>query len=390
VIRHPKQNGKVKVTLILRDETGRYVWNSELIYNELKFSEPPNNDIIVEPLPPRPSEEVDENLLNSLGAFLGPKEKNIVNAFIKATADLVASEDKLLIAKKFGLDIDISLKRTPPIVFDDKLDPTSSRLLLSHLGISALNNYDELFSVQRFNDPLSRFNYLQNFANLDKTREREVYKVGIIRAESNQDETSIFENQGGSEQFTNFINAVGWMVNLNEHTGFSGGLDPKVSGNKAPYFANYDYEVIFQVSTLMPNKEKSTKQIHKTRLIKNNSVLISWVEDLEGYNPPTESTHKINIIVHPLPSQLFLIKIKLSQVEPDKPALLVGPLVDNMVVSKHILGTVVRQTTINAAKAFREDTRKPVTIRKFLIEDFINRNKVEQPVHHYFASQFAC
>jgi hypothetical protein len=59
-----------------------------------------------------------------------------------------------------------------------------------------------------------------------------------------------------------------------------------------------DCEVIFQVSTLMPNKEPSTKvrsifedlivtfalqQIHKTRLVNNNKVLITWCEDLDNY-----------------------------------------------------------------------------------------------------------
>jgi hypothetical protein len=178
------------------------------------------------------------------------------------------------------------------------------------------------------------------------------------------------------------------MVNINNHNGFNGGLDYKINGSFAPYYSNYDLEIIFQVSTLMPNKDKSTKQIHKTRFIKNNSVLISWVEDLDEYKPPSESLHKMNIIIHPLQSELYLIKIKLTQQEGEKPISLIGPLVDNVIVSKHILGNVVRQTAINAAKSFREDIRKPITIRKFLIEDFINRNKVEQPLHLYFASQF--
>lgn len=60
-------------------------------------------------------------------------------------------------------------------------------------------------------------------------------------------------------------------MNLNDHVGYIGGLDPKVTGTIAPYFANYDLEVIFQVATLMPNKESNTKQVILFPQIKSNS-----------------------------------------------------------------------------------------------------------------------
>jgi hypothetical protein len=59
-----------------------------------------------------------------------------------------------------------------------------------------------------------------------------------------------------------------------------------------------------------------------------------------------------------------------------------------MIVSKFILPTVVRNTAINAAKILREDPTKPYVIRKFMIEDFISRYRVDVPVHAYLASQF--
>lgn len=76
-------------------------------------------------------------------------------------------------------------------------------------------------------------------------------------------------------------------VNINEHKGFLGGLDPKITGPISPYWASFDIflfyyflflyiylllflnvEVMFQVTTLMPNVD--SKQIHKSRLINNN------------------------------------------------------------------------------------------------------------------------
>jgi len=58
-----------------------------------------------------------------------------------------------------------------------------------------------------------------------------------------------------------------------------------------------------------------------------------------------------------------------------------------MVVGPHILSTVIRQTAINVSKALQEDKGKPFTIRKFLIETFIQKNKQEQPLHHHLAAQ---
>ena len=72
--------------------------------------------------------------------------------------------------------MDVSLKRPEPLVIDDNLDPTASRLMLSHLGLLSLENFDELMMVQKFNDPDRKFNYLQNFAVLDKSKEYESFK----------------------------------------------------------------------------------------------------------------------------------------------------------------------------------------------------------------------
>jgi len=254
------------------------------------------------------------------------------------------------------------------------------------LGVLSWQNFDEFLSVQKFNDADRKFNYLQNFSVLDKTKERENYQIGVVYAPKGQD-VDVFECQGGSGEYVKFVKNLGWLVNLNNHTGFFGGLDPKVTGPIAPYYAAYDVEVVFQVATLMPNKESVTKQIHKTRLINNNKVLISWAEDLDSYRPPADSAYTTNIIIHPLPSQLFQLKIMLRG-DDIQSLPFIGPALDNMVVSSYVLASIVRQTAINAARFSKEDRSKPITIRRFMIEDFVQRNKVELTAAQYFASHF--
>jgi len=397
VIRHSREKGtKIKATIILRDESGKYAWESELNYSPTPFTQLPDDDKLSrEEKKKHPIDEVDEGLLGTLSGFLNDQEKRIHDKVLKLTDTVVNNQNRVLNAKKFGLNVDVAVRRPVSQIPDDSLDPTSARLFLSHLGITSLDMFEDLIPLQKFNDPDHKFNYLQNFTVLDKTKERDTHQIGVLYFDKGQSDLDVFENQGGSPAYQKFIKNLGWLVDLNNHTGFTGGLDPKVTGQIFPYFANYDSEVVFQVGTLMPNKESNTRQMHKTRLILNNRVLISWVEDIGNYKIPTESGANTNIVIHPLPSNLYQIKV-ISRVTPEQQQQspnfevpLVGPAVDNAVVSPHVLPLIVRQTAINAARALKEDKTKQFTVRRFLIEDFILRNKVEIPFHQYLASQFS-
>lgn len=71
------------------------------------------------------------------------------------------------------------------------------------------------------------------------TSRRETFQFGILYFIKGQDEVQMLENQGGSKDYQKFVSSVGWIVQLSEHNGFAGGLDPKVTGSLTPYFANY-------------------------------------------------------------------------------------------------------------------------------------------------------
>jgi len=311
IIRHSREKGtKIKATVILRDESGKYAWETELNYSPTPYNQLPDDDkLSKEEKKTHEIEEVDEGLLGTLSGFLNAQEKRIHDKVLKLTDTVVNNQNKVLTPKKFGRNVDVALKRPTAVINDDSLDPTAARLFLSHIGITSMDMFEDLIPLQKFNDPDHKFNYLQNFTVLDKTKERDTHQVGVLYFDKGQSDVDVFENQGGSPAYQKFVKNLGWLVDMNNHTGFTGGLDPKVTGQIAPYFANYDAEVIFQVGTLMPNKEANTRQMHKTRLILNNRVLISWVEDIGNYKIPIESGANTNIIIHPLPSNLFQIKV---------------------------------------------------------------------------------
>ena len=61
----------------------------------------------------------------------------------------------------------------------------------------------------------------------------------------------LFSIEKGSEAYQDFVNGLGWEVDLNEHIGYQGQLNPIATGNTAMYFANWECELMFHVSTMM-------------------------------------------------------------------------------------------------------------------------------------------
>jgi hypothetical protein len=245
-----------------------------------------------------------------------------------------------------------------------------------------------MFSLLQ-SDPSKPFNFLQNFKNLDSTPERECLQIGVIYVpESGMSMQQIFDNEKGTQDYFDFLSALGWVVDLNTHTGFAGGLDPKATGDLTPYYADLYTEAIFHVSTMMP--DRGGTQVHKRRLVLADRVLISWVEDVTQYRFELLEDCKaaVNIVISPLPSGLYRVRIinKHHKVRD------VGPLLDEMIVSKHILSFLVRLTSINASRAVAwqdKETVQPLALRKQHIDDFGRKHKLDVSLSKFYASQFS-
>lgn len=68
-----------------------------------------------------------------------------------------------------------------------------------------------------------------------------------------------------------------------------------------------------------------------------------------------------------------------------------GPLLSDVVVSRHILPYTVRATAIQACRlaAKASPNLRPLSQRKFIIEDFKQRNTVSVPLSKLYGAQFA-
>jgi hypothetical protein len=217
---------------------------------------------------------------------------------------------------------------------------------------------------------------------LDTNPVRECHKIGVIYVARGQDnQRAIMMNSSGSKLYEEFLQGLGWIINVEQHLGFLGGLEWKSTGPHSIYWANSLYECMFHVVTMMPTKPKQLdpQQIHKKRQVGNDHVHIVWSEHSRDYRPSTISSefNDAHIVIYPFASnsphspQLFRIQIHAKASVP-----LFGPLLDGQIVPWNLLAVLVRLTALNANRAIRYSTTgygRPYPTRKKYLDDCIGK-----------------
>eukprot|EP01091_Cochliopodium_minus_P015427 TRINITY_DN5489_c0_g1_i1.p1 TRINITY_DN5489_c0_g1~~TRINITY_DN5489_c0_g1_i1.p1 ORF type:complete len:1118 (+),score=337.64 TRINITY_DN5489_c0_g1_i1:43-3396(+) len=348
IIRYPRVDNNIKITLLIRNVAGRFAWNLSLNYfpeDYVKVVPPkPENEQYI----PKISEQVpkSEEFLKILTDFFDEAEERAHSKILNETTAREKKQSKMLAEREYNLNTNVSIERTEPPPYNAKLyDTLAMRIFLSSFGFSSLSNKGRI----RFLREKEMDAYLKFIDKVDSTPERECVDIGIVyipnKSGERISENEIFSVQGGSPAYIHFINSIGWEINLENHLGFKGGLDPKVNGTLTRYYSDLNVEIVFYICSLMPNKEEP--QSHKKELINKTRVMITWVENINKYEPSVIDTDNFaNIVIHPLINGLFLIRIFKKQINQ-----LFGPLLDEMIVSKHILGAAVRQTALSATRA---------------------------------------
>ncbi|WAR18389.1 RGPA1-like protein [Mya arenaria] len=223
-------------------------------------------------------------------------------------------------------------------------DPSSPfqmcRMLIDQMGFLSWDNRCQ-FDLLKKTDKL-----LREIKNMDAQKCRETHKFAVIYvAEGQEDKNSILSNPGSSAAFEHFVAGLGWEVDLEMHKGFLGGLQQnKTTGDTAPYFATPTLEIVYHVSTRIPEGSEESRHI-KMRHLGNDEVHIVWSEHTRDYRRgiiPTEFGDVL-IIIYPLPCGLYRIHIDRK---PEIP--LFGPLFNGAIVDHKVLPGLVRATAINA------------------------------------------
>ena len=188
----------------------------------------------------------------------------------------------------------------------------------------------------------------------------------------------IYKNYQGSPQYQEFVESLGWEVDLSSHPGYCGGLEPDMcQGGKALYYCDSTTEIIYHEATRLQTDETDTKQLKLKRHIGNDHVHIIWNEHVRDYKFDTIGGDFGNaqIVITPLPNQLFAI-----DVYKDETVMAFGPLQRHNVVTIQYLGSLVRHTALNAYRMSHASAgiieQHPFTLRKETIDIISARHKI--------------
>ncbi|KAJ6253237.1 rho gtpase-activating protein [Anaeramoeba flamelloides] len=280
----------------------------------------------------------------------------------------------------FPTDEKIIPKKKIPITFFH-----FSRLLLSQLGLLK-NDVDN-----KFLKPLEWNPTIHKFLNeLDKKPTRATHKIAVIYVGKGQKNANeILQNTKGSPDFEEFINGLGWKINLKMHLGYRGGITESESNDlyqNTPYFADFNNEIIYHVTTRMLNNQEDQSQPNKLKYISNDFIHIIWSEDNVEYNPSIFSSkfNFVHFVIYPLPNGLFKIQI-LARPE----IKLFGPIIDGMVLNKlnliHLIKKSVKITNTFIYNYFIGNYKHPYQVRAHLINDIINKHTIENNFDDYYS-----
>ena len=203
---------------------------------------------------------------------------------------------------------------------------------------------------------------------------RDRHKIGVIHVGPGQTtkHDMIAGQSGDSEDFDTFVAGLGSVVRVGSHTGYTGGLAPEFDQCDVPYYADYDVEAVFHVSTLMANnlddnddaasteadrQERARKLVKRRwRHIGNDDVHIIWCEGRGSFNadPLASDFGIVSIVIHPLPDSAETCWVQIL-VKESAPRKLHGPLVHGAVVKLALLPGLIRTTALNIARQIRSE-----------------------------------
>ncbi|KAH3761930.1 rap/ran GTPase-activating protein [Pelomyxa schiedti] len=379
-------DGVLVSTMITRDRTAKYVWQGHISYATTNaassgYKKQPD---LPEKLVPRTSEWKQKSLsatseqYQQLTSFL--ERLDCKEEAVPEIPEIISRDQAELEAKSYGL-----LGKTwaePPPTFEvtQQSQFRAGRVLAAHLGFVQSQHV----VVPLDNSPA----LIKSIKQLDQQPERECMAIGVVYAKTGQFmEEDIYANVRLPEDYQKFVSSLGWDIQVATHNGFLGDLDRRaLTGATAPYYANFSTEVIFHVSSKMPNHQQNQ---HKKRLIGKDYVLIVWSED-GNYDPCClESVfHDVKIVISPLPSGLYRVSTIVN------PKIVIpGPFVEDVTVSHFSLGPLVRSLSITAHRAaqtlYDGASAKPYFLRQRILCNITKAyKKADLPRNVHFSSFF--
>ncbi|KAI1316622.1 hypothetical protein EDD11_009657 [Mortierella claussenii] len=285
------------------------------------------------------------------------------------------------------------------------------RILMAQLGYLSLENRSRIIPLRLSERLLAELQFL------DDLKERDCIGVSVYFAQSGDvsyDELIHGSTLGLSKDFSRFLDCLGWPIQVETHYGYLGHLTKELC-HTTPYFADRNSEVIFHVPYLMRSSHPDIPVLQDHRLVDqfrsvtmHDQVAIVWIEDRErmlNLLSLIDQSVMVFILIHPLEGDsaggLFWIRIlvqgahtTVGSVRLAANPLMMGPLADGMLVSRHSLGSLVRNTAISADRACRlmmDSYTEPSAVRARYIQEILQMHQPEEPesITEFYRAMFS-
>ncbi|KAJ3438636.1 hypothetical protein M0812_14646 [Anaeramoeba flamelloides] len=228
-----------------------------------------------------------------------------------------------------------------------------SRLFLSHLGFSSINNFSSINYLKQNEDIKSKISQLDEIPN------RKIMKIEVFYIEQLQNYQKIEKNKTRySKKFLNFFTSLGWKIDISKHYGYlSRILKNKIKIDSITrYYSNLEVEVLFNINFGNNVKEENNENENKNKNEKvvergeeNNSksckwdenqeergksleccqyVQIYWLEDENSYDGglSSSSDYPITIVIFPMKNGMYRFQIVSKNKSIDSVPVFAGPI----------------------------------------------------------------
>ncbi|XP_041433937.1 tuberin isoform X1 [Xenopus laevis] len=153
---------------------------------------------------------------------------------------------------------------------------------------------------------------------LDRIPPYDTHKIGVLYVGEGQvgNERAILSNEHGSYRYTLFLTGLGKLIELKDTQPdkiFLGGMDGCGDDGQFTYCWHDDImQVIFQITTLMPNKEIDPNFCNKKRHVGNNFVNIIYNDSGEFYKLGTlkGQFNFVDVNIQPLECESNLVTLQ--------------------------------------------------------------------------------
>ena len=215
-------------------------------------------------------------------------------------------------------------------------------------------------------NPSDRFKIL--LGTLDKSNVRPFHKIGLIYVKNGQhDQYDILQNEDRSPEYKEFVEGLGWTVDINTHNGFLGGLDKvyKSTGEHIRYYSDATKEVIFHDITLIPTQQDDPQQLTKKRHVGNDYVEYSLSG--EGKSDTLRYNISTDVIYNGLKDAgiNFIVSVPCANLK--KLLILVLPVISKM-LEQNCKTSLIRTILITGATIVAKTIKTPTKPIEFLIK----------------------